>query len=609
MAATGVAALAGAGAAFAQERPASVGDGVPTGQGSVQLFNYGTYISSGGNTGAANPITSVPPAADGSSCVTGTSTECRWNRLDALFGFLASEGVTSVELFGHAGLPTNDNIEGPFGWKQYRALLDKHGLHAAAWHGSMNEAAWPARVAAAKVVGMDYIGSGGVADPGIGSLDATLASARALTRMGKYAVENGVGPTYIHNHTGEFDAKYVHNGTLKTAFDILMEETDPRYVTAELDVFWSSDAFNDESGTASAALINKYASRIKQLHMKDGINVATQPSPTNSRGGSPRAFGTGVVDFRPILTAAKNRVQYFHQEQDGGTLTDADISLSNLKGVGPNVVGTPQMLPTTFTSVPAGTPATDNVTAVKVTNVGDAPLTITAAQLASSTNQSSTFAVRQDETPGDFQVISNAACLNVAIAPKASCEILVGFKPTRTNANSVARLVLQSGADDATEQVRLVGRSTGDASGNIGGDVASILSLTLGGAPSFGAFQPAVARTYETASSASVVSTAGDATLSVTDASSTAPGHLVNGAFALPQALQVRARNAASPSGDYVSLSETAGTPVSLLTYSGPTAGADAVTLGFRQAIGATDTLRSGTYSKTLTFTLSTTTP
>ena len=66
VAATGVAVLAGAGAAQAQ-RPASVGDGVPTGQGSVQLFNYGGYISTGANTGAANPIpasTSLrPPTA------------------------------------------------------------------------------------------------------------------------------------------------------------------------------------------------------------------------------------------------------------------------------------------------------------------------------------------------------------------------------------------------------------------------------------------------------------------------------------------------------------------------------------------------------------------
>ena len=47
---------------------------------------------------------------------------------------------------------------------------------------------------------------------------------------------------------------------------------------------------------------------------------------------------------------------------------------------------------------------------------------------------------------------------------------------------------------------------------------------------------------------------------------------------------------------------------MNLLTYTGPTA-AQTVTIGFRQAIGATDVLRTGNYSKTLTFTLSTTTP
>ena len=34
-----------------------------------------------------------------------------------------------------------------------------------------------------------------------------------------------------------------------------------------------------------------------------------------------------------------------------------------------------------------------------------------------------------------------------------------------------------------------------------------------------------------------------------------------------------------------------------------------ALTLGFRQSIGAAEALRAGTYSKTLTFSLSTTTP
>ena len=103
---------------------------------------------------------------------------------------------------------------------------------------------------------------------------------------------------------------------------------------------------------------------------------------------------------------------------------------------------------------------------------------------------------------------------------------------------------------------------------------------------------------------ATVTSTGGDATLAVTDPSANATGRLVNGAFALSEPLQVRANaNAFAP------LSTTPGSSLGLLlTYPGPVSN-DAVSIGFRQHIGAGQGLRTGTYSKTLTFTLSTTTP
>ena len=63
-------------------------------------------------------------------------------------------------------------------------------------------------------------------------------------------------------------------------------------------------------------------------------------------------------------------------------------------------------------------------------------------------------------------------------------------------------------------------------------------SLTLGAPASFGAFTPGVARTYTASTTANVISTAGDAALTVADPSATHTGHLVNGAFALPQPLR-----------------------------------------------------------------------
>jgi hypothetical protein len=99
-----------------------------------------------------------------------------------------------------------------------------------------------------------------------------------------------------------------------------------------------------------------------------------------------------------------------------------------------------------------------------------------------------------------------------------------------------------------------------------------------------------------------VISTAGDAALSVTDPSTANPGHLVNGAFALPQPLQVKARTATNPGAALAPL------PATVLTWAAP-ASNDAVTLDFAQRVNAVDALRTGSYAKTLTFTLSTTTP
>ena len=140
--------------------------------------------------------------------------------------------------------------------------------------------------------------------------------------------------------------------------------------------------------------------------------------------------------------------------------------------------------------------------------------------------------------------------------------------------------------------------------GGVGGTVPATLSLTLGPAASFGPFTPGLAKTYFASTTANVISTAGDALLSVSDPSSVGTGHLVNGTFVLPEPLQARARNAANTGTAY----NNVGSNLNLLTWSGPVSN-DAVNLEFSQLVKANDPLRTGTYSKALTFTLSTTQP
>ena len=141
-----------------------------------------------------------------------------------------------------------------------------------------------------------------------------------------------------------------------------------------------------------------------------------------------------------------------------------------------------------------------------------------------------------------------------------------------------------------------------DAPGDVSGTVPATLSLAVGGPATFGAFTPGVARTYLTTLGATVTSTAADATLSVADPSPIGTGHLVNAPFVLPQPLQARVGAAAFANVG------SAAAPLNLRAWSGP-ASNDDVTVDFSQLVNANDPLRTGTYSKTLTFTLSTTSP
>jgi PKD repeat protein len=141
----------------------------------------------------------------------------------------------------------------------------------------------------------------------------------------------------------------------------------------------------------------------------------------------------------------------------------------------------------------------------------------------------------------------------------------------------------------------------------VGGTVPATLSLSLGPAGGFGAFVPGVGATYSAAMTANVISTAGDASLSVADRSSVATGHLVNGSYSLNAPLMVKAASAAGTGGAFAPVGG-ASAPTHLLSYGGPVTN-DAVTVSLQQSIGADEALRTGGYSKTLTFTLSTTTP
>ena len=118
------------------------------------------------------------------------------------------------------------------------------------------------------------------------------------------------------------------------------------------------------------------------------------------------------------------------------------------------------------------------------------------------------------------------------------------------------------GNREAIKTQRLLVGAT-DAPGTVGGTVPATLSLSLGDS---GHLRPVHGgRRIATTSPrpANVISTAGDASLSVSDPSSDHPGHLVNGSFFLPRSCGGRTAARRCPVGG----SSARRTP---LSYSGP---------------------------------------
>jgi hypothetical protein len=189
--------------------------------------------------------------------------------------------------------------------------------------------------------------------------------------------------------------------------------------------------------------------------------------------------------------------------------------------------------------------------------------------------------------PGDTVTVWNGAAVvcTATVAPDGtwSCTPALAFPGGSTPALTATQADQTGNPSAASAPVTVtVPLTSTSTTGSVGGSTPATLGLTLSGPASFGAFTPGVDKTYTTSTTANVISSAANAALSVSN-----PGHLMNGAFSLTDPLQV-------------SLSKSAWTaPVSN----------DPVTVSLSQHIGANDALRTGDYTQTLTFTLSTTQP
>jgi sugar phosphate isomerase/epimerase len=262
----------------------ATGRSVPASKISIQLWTFNRYIERG------ELLAGAPAGAPGADAT-------RAERLEFVLAYLSEVGYRNIEPYSFHGLSV----------EQFDALAGKYGLKVPSRHMSTNEADWDANLADAKLLGQRWTGSGGFAAPGIGSYENVLATAETLNRLGERSKKNGTGKIFGHNHAPEFTTRYVDvqgDGTLKSAWQILVENTDPRWVTFQLDVGWATIGGEDP-----VALVERFGDRIELLHVKDVADVGL-PSQHQT------TIGQGEVDWAALFAAAQGKVRQYVIEQD-----------------------------------------------------------------------------------------------------------------------------------------------------------------------------------------------------------------------------------------------------------------------------------------------------
>ncbi len=142
--------------------------------------------------------------------------------------------------------------------------------------------------------------------------------ANVLTTIGKKCEAAGLKLLY-HNH--DFEYKANEDGVVP--IDYLLENTDPKYVNFQMDLYWVTRA-----GADPVAYFEKYPGRFKSWHVKD-----------MDEEGKFAPVGEGTIDFKRILEQKETSgmMKYFveqDQSWDKKPLDVIKISHEGLKEIG-----------------------------------------------------------------------------------------------------------------------------------------------------------------------------------------------------------------------------------------------------------------------------------
>ena len=156
------------------------------------------------------------------------------------------------------------------------------------------------------------------------SINEAKKAVEDFNRAGKILQENGITLCY-HTHGYEF-SKY-GDGTL---LDYIIQNTDPKYVSYELDMLWTF-----HGGGNAVELLTKYKDRFKLVHLKDIRKGIANDLTGATDIKNDVALGTGQIDIPAILKAAKAAgvKHYFIEDESPSHAAQIPVTIAYLKSL------------------------------------------------------------------------------------------------------------------------------------------------------------------------------------------------------------------------------------------------------------------------------------
>jgi len=213
----------------------------------------------------------------------------------------------------------------------FRKLAEENGLKVVAtgtgFENLQNKDSLQKVITNAKALGAQYVVCYWIPHDGDNFTFADMKKAvEVFNAAGKTLKENGLTYSY-HVHGYEFREYPEGKGTM---FEYMMDNTNPEYVTYQMDVFWIKNPGQDP-----VALLKKYPKRWKSLHLKDR-KIGT---PNNLNGRQDKesnvVLGTGDVGIAEIMKTAKKLgiKHYFIEDESSRALEQVPASVAYLKSL------------------------------------------------------------------------------------------------------------------------------------------------------------------------------------------------------------------------------------------------------------------------------------